>query len=398
MMRRPHPLMEAVGAVVTWTSDIVPGLSIIEVPRGGTEIAESVMRVMREAEYVERDAFGRGLSAPNDPDYATFQKPYFDLVCASGGWNVRTTATKPVSVLGSGVTYWKLDLKDNMLVDLAEANGQAGVDDDGNSFIDDVWGTEFLYPGAPPGTWPNPLDQEGHETGVASVVGAAANNGLDIAGVAWKCKLLPVKCQDRFGVGTYSTMIQAMEYSWKRGVRIVNVSFPFYSNDSTAARQVVQNTPDTLYVFSAGNSSVDLDDPCSDNLFPQEWPYSNIICVGGCTANDQPWWIPPPNPCNWWEGSTCLGATTVDLFAPAVSIRALQKDNDPPTLVTGTSYAAPIVAGTAALVWSEHPTYSVQDVKNKILNSGDSKPQYAGLCVTGKRLNIAAALDSSSCQ
>jgi subtilisin family serine protease len=403
MVRQPHPLLEAVGGVVTWTSDIVPGLSIIERPRGGTEVAESVIRVLREAEYVERDGLGRGAAVPNDAEYASFQQTYMNLICAEGAWNVRTTATKPFSVLDSGVTYTKLDLATNVMLNTVEIPNNA-KDEDANGYVDDYWGSEFLFPEAAPGTWPNPDDQHGHGMTVASVAAAVGNNNPsipnndDIAGVAWSCSMLPVKCFDQNDRGAWSGVLKALEYSYKRGVRIVNLSFTFFTNDSSAARQFVQNTPDVLYVVASGNGSIDLDLPCSTNMYPQEWPYANMLCVAACSPNDQPWYVPPPDPCIYWEGSSCVGTTTVDMFAPGDGIRVLNKNSQSNTTESGTSYAAPMVTATAALLWTQYPSYSVQDIKNKIIDSGDALPQYSGLCASGRRLNMRAALEAPSCQ
>ncbi len=401
LLQNGHPMLDALDARVTWTSTVAPELAIVQTRQGTADEVRELFTLVREVEYTEPDSFGESTATPNDNLWPN-QQPYMDLICARGAWNVRTKATVPFSVLDSGVTLGNCDITQNILVNAGEPLPPDGNDTDGNGYIDDHWGTEFLPTALPAGTFPDPTDQIGHGSLVASIAGARGNNNTPacdngrICGAAWECSIVPIKISNAADILSFSTVLKGFEYSYVRGVRLANCSFTFYNADSAAVRAYIQATPDVLYVFAAGNGSLNLDIPCSVNIYPPEFPYDNILVVGGCTSSDQ-LWNTNPDPCSWDEGGTHFGHLSVDLFAPSEEIWTLNWDLYAPAPFSGTSYAAPLVTAFAALKWSQSPNLTALDLKAKILAAVDVLPQYTGYCTTNGRFNASKLLQSSLC-
>jgi subtilisin family serine protease len=224
-------------------------------------------------------------------------------------------------------------------------------------------------------------DVTGHGTQVASVIGARGNNGLNIAGVCWQVQLMAVK----IGGGPYpgswwiSDLVAGIDYVVARrlagvNVRIMNLSgghsvvLPAGNAEITAINAAAAQ--EILYVVAAGNNGVDID-AAGNNFFPCEYvpaPVDNIICVGASDNRDR-LMVFPTWGSNW-------GTTSVDVAAPGADVLMLRRTNDatpPPASATifssGTSFAAPHVAGIAAQFWSlpGFAAHTVADIKTRIL-------------------------------
>jgi subtilisin family serine protease len=297
---------------------------------------------------------------------------------ASKAWNITVgSTTVVVAVLDSGVMYTHEDLAANMWTNRGEIPGN-GVDDDGNGFIDDVRGWDF-------GSGDNdPMDEYGHGTAVAGVLGAKGSNTVGIAGVCWNVQIMPVKMSysPTSGASHAADMVSAIYYAASNGAHVINFSYGNYSYNSLMQAAIARaQDAGALFVTTAGNDGNDCD---TTPYYPCAYTNANIISVAAMDRNDQLWTGTSPSG---------YGATTVDLGAPGVAV--------PCTMIggygsgSGTSFAAPQVAGVAALLKAVNPSWGWRELKEAILNNVDPKPTLSGKCVSGGRLNAYKALIGS---
>ena len=221
-----------------------------------------------------------------------------------------------------------------------------------------------------------------HATTVDGVMVAAAGNGWGGAGAAPEATVLALKCGDGSAF-TDSCIYAAGEYAITKHVQVINMSFGEQTATDPTLQNLVSdaNTAGILVTASAGNWGSDNDKtPVLPAGFTTTYP--NVISVGATDNQDQ------------LASFSDYGSTTVDLMAPGTNIYT-----DYPTYsgystayASGTSYSAPMVAATAALLWSANPSLTDVQVKNDILSSVQSVPALAGQSVTGGRLDAQAAL------
>jgi subtilisin family serine protease len=270
-----------------------------------------------------------------------------DDIGAVYAWGHSTGANVTVAEVDSGVDYTALDLQGQLI------NGH-----------DYITGTS------------NPQDQFGHGTHVAGIIAALQNNGTGVSGVAPAAKVMPLRVLDQNGSGTDVNVAQAFNDAGAAGVPIVNASLGSTA-PSQAIEQAIAAHPNTLYVVAAGNNGTNNDDPSSP-FYPCDAPEPNVICVGASDQNDQPAYF------------SDYGATSVDLFAPGVSILSTYPGGY--AYDDGTSMATPMVSGTLALMLSRNPALGAATLKQDLLASTDQAPQLTGLAVTGGELDAAAAV------
>ncbi len=182
---------------------------------------------------------------------------------ATDAWDIETGDSDIiVAVIDSGVDYTHPDLNGNMWVNLPELNGQPGVDDDGNGYIDDIYGYDFA--GAQQAN-PNdgdgdPCDVFGHGTHVAGTIGAVGNNNRGVAGVCWDVRLMALKvgADDGGSSLVLSDAILAIEYAIDMGADVINAS---WGGDSTtysvAMRDAIAQARNAgiIFVAAAGTES-----------------------------------------------------------------------------------------------------------------------------------------------
>jgi subtilisin family serine protease len=231
----------------------------------------------------------------------------------------------------------------------------------------------------------DPLDDNGHGTQMAGVIGAMGNNGKGITGVAWKVQLMACKCISAGGNGTESDLITCIDYARTNGAKVINASL-----DTTGYSQALSNTifstrtAGIIFVASAGNNSQDID---VTPHYPAAYGIDNILSVAYTARNDTLGMF------------SDFGATNVDLAAPGDQIYSTYYTGDssyyPPFNFipnAGTSFAAAYVSGACALMIAKYPAESAQQIISRILNAVDPVPALAGKCVTGGRLNLRKAL------
>lgn len=280
-----------------------------------------------------------------------------------------------VAVIDSGVDYTHPDLATNIWVNEDEVP-RNWMDDDHNGYVDDVQGWNFDN-----GT-NNPWDENKHGTHVAGIIGAVGDNGRGVAGVCWNVSLMPLKFIGSDGSGSSDAAIQAILYAVDNGARVISSSWGGWGG-SQALEAAIRTAEEAgvLFIAAAGNNGLDNDLPLIRN-YPSSYPLANIIAVAASADNDA------------LASFTNYGRSTVDLAAPGVGIFSTVPGGGYEAL-SGTSMAAPFVAGVAALIWSREPSLSHQQVLQRILNNVDPAPSFDSYLSAGGRLNAHAALRGS---
>ncbi len=328
--------------------------------------------------FAEPDFVAHKTSTPDDPQLSA--QWHLENTGQTGGntdadidapeaWSIQNVATNIIiAVSDTGIDYNHSDLNANMWTNPNEVDN--GQDDDGDGLVDDIRGWNFAR------TNNVPLDDEGHGTFVAGVIGAEGNNGIGIAGVAWHCQLMPVKVLDNTGAGFLSSIAEGFDYARIHGASIINASHA--GPGSKAILNAVSNlqTSGILLIAAADNEARNED---TWKNYPAAYTNDNVISVSASDKYDHIAYF------------ANYGPTTIDLFAPGDDIWSTQKGNGY-GLDSGTSFATPQVAAVAGLLWAKNPGWTADQVKQAILRSVDLNPLMIGKCVTGGRLNAYRAL------
>ena len=189
---------------------------------------------------------------------------------APEAWDITTGSSDVIiAVMDSGVDYNHEDLSANIWSNIDETLN--GNDDDGNGYIDDVRGWDFVNGDN------NPVDSNDHGTHVAGTIAAKGNNATGIAGVCWTAKIMPLRYLDAFGSGSIADEISAINYARVNGAKIINASFGG-STYSQSEKDAISNAGSAgiLFVAAAGNDGTDND---SSHEYPSDYDLSNIISV-----------------------------------------------------------------------------------------------------------------------
>jgi len=167
-------------------------------------------------------------------------------------WDQYTTGdgSQVIAILDTGGDYTHPDLEANTWINTEELNGVEGYDDDGNGYIDDIRGWDFINLDNAP------LDDNMHGTHVAGIAGAVGNNGIGIAGAAWNVKLMHIKVFQSTGQGNSTTIADGVEYASSNGATIINMSFGSYGESSTLKLALENAYNTSLLVGAAGNNKI----------------------------------------------------------------------------------------------------------------------------------------------
>lgn len=344
------------------------------------EDALNELRNDPEVEYAEPNYILRTQDVPVDPGFDK-QWALADIE-APQAWSLRKNGaggpdglSTIVAVIDTGVDYRHNDLAPNMWVNPGEVPGDR-IDNDGNGYVDDIYGIDAANNDS------NPMDDEGHGTHCAGIIGAAGDSGIGITGVNWKASIMALKFMDASGAGTVADVIECIQYAvdihkdrktYRNGRMILSNSWGG-GGYSKALYDAIQTARDAgvLFVIAAGNEGQDLDRSPS---YPAGFGLGNIITVGASDKGDLP------------ASFSNIGAKQVDLFAPGVSILSTLPRNKY-GLMSGTSMACPFVSGACALSWSKAYRSSWKEIKNLIVKRVDPKPELSGKCASGGRLNL----------
>lgn len=282
-----------------------------------------------------------------------------------------------VAVIDTGIDYSHEDLEDVIWTNEDEIAGD-GIDNDSNGYIDDVYGWNFynnnndVFVGS----------EDSHGTHGAGTI-AANLNSLGIAGIAGdtNIKVMSIKALGGSdGAGSTQSIISAIQYAEANGASICNLSFGTTNNDS-ALKKAIQNS-DMLFVAAAGNGSNWTgvgQNTDQTPTYPAAYDLDNIISVANLQYDGT------------LHSSSNYGVESVDIAAPGTYIISTTPENTY-SYMTGTSMAAPMVTGVAALVYSQSTDMSLSQVKSVILNSANELDSLENYVKTGGMLDAYAAL------
>ncbi|MGC4087609.1 MAG: S8 family serine peptidase [Polyangiaceae bacterium] len=285
---------------------------------------------------------------------------------ATKAWDLSQGASSVIVAVidEQGVQVAHEDLQGRIFVNSAEVPGD-GVDNDHNGYVDDYKGYDFSQSGA----------LGNHGTLAAGIIAASASNGKGGAGIAPGVRVLPIVAR----IGDSAQMVAAIGYARSMGAKIVNLSQGSAVYD--AAVYAAIRDSGMLFTISAGNRGT------AAYGFPASFDLPNILSVASLENLGRR------------ALTSNYGEEHVDIAAPGWNIYgpfALGASGTPVTnaygYMSGTSFAAPHVAGVAALLMSRYPTWSVTDVANRILASASKVGALSGMVKTGGTLDAYAAL------
>ena len=282
-------------------------------------------------------------------------------------WDIATGSSVTIAVIDTGFDINHPDIADNIFYNTGEIPGN-GIDDDGNGFIDDVQGWDFVNND-------NSVDDlrtgDVHGTHVMGVI-AAKSNDIGIAGTAPDAKILPIKFIEG-NSGKTSDAVKAIEYALAMGADIINCSWGGY--DYNPVLKKVMEQSDALFICAAGNSS-------SNNnvrpVYPASFELDNIISVAAIESNGE-------------LAAYSNYGSNVDIAAPGTNVLSIFPHNRYDYL-SGTSMAAAFVSGVAALIKSSESDITNSEIKSRILSNVTEATCLSGKVNTSGMLNAYAAL------
>jgi subtilisin family serine protease len=291
-------------------------------------------------------------------------------VNAPEAWRQTTGKDVVVAIVDTRIDINHPDIKPNVWVNADEIAGN-GVDDDANGYVDDVNGWNFANNNNDPASGTGT-----HGTHVAGIIGAAANNQVAGAGVAPNVKLMALPSLSFSN--TTARAIKAWEYAVKNGANIISNSWGNNTYEpALAAAAKAATDAGALVVVAAGNENWDtgLNGSYPDN-------YAGSLAVAASDHNDKK------------ASYSNRGTVTIDVAAPGDNIMSTLPNAGWGSM-SGTSMAAPVVSGVAALVKGKYPNLSMKDVEQRILRSvqkGGNAAAWNDLVASGGRIDASAAL------
>eukprot|EP00922_Rhytidocystis_sp_ex-Travisia-forbesii_P048672 GHVS01072474.1.p1 GENE.GHVS01072474.1~~GHVS01072474.1.p1 ORF type:complete len:828 (+),score=165.08 GHVS01072474.1:42-2525(+) len=280
-----------------------------------------------------------------------------------------------VAVLDTSCDFTHPDLKDRVWFNEAEGNCFDGIDGDGNGYIDDCYGWDFIE------SKPLKVDNEGHGTASAGLIAAEPNNHIGLAGLCWNCRVMCIKAltTDRSIVTSSAHILMAIDYAIRNGAKVSNNSWgsqgiiPELLVALARARQYGH-----LFVAAAGNSGVNNDD-LFQAFFPASHLLDNVLSVGSIDFNGQK------------ASFSNYGKKTVDVFSPGTALATTQPGTGY-TMKSGTSYSAPLVTGIAGMIMSLFPAITYREVKQIIIQSVTPVEHLKEMSRSGGTINAYNAL------
>ena len=318
--------------------------------------------------YVEPDYIRHLSKTPNDTQYGELWGMV--KISAPAAWDISTgNSAAIVAVLDTGMDMDHPDLMGNLWSNSDEIPGD-NIDNDGNGYVDDVNGWDFVTADK------DPNDSDGHGTHCAGTIGAVGNNASQVAGVCWKASIMPLRVGTEAGLAD-SDIVEGIRYAARNGAKVLSNSYggPGFSQTMFDAISTANNYG-CIFVAAAGN------DASNNDLYP-EYPAGyelpNVISVAATDEDDN------------LATFSNYGATSVDVAAPGVNIVSTWPGGGTDSL-DGTSMACPHVAGALTLYASVDPGINPAEARQLLLQSADPVQGLTGKVVCGGRLNLQQLL------
>ncbi len=304
-----------------------------------TESAISELNERADVEYVEPNYIIEAEAVPNDWPYAETVWADVEL---PGAWDFISGSESgqkvTIAVIDSGVDLDHPDLQSSLITGYDYANNDS-----------------------------SPEDDTGHGTRVCGIIGALGDNGTGVAGLIWNIdsEIMPVKFMknnDGKTTGTLSDAINSIYYAVDHGADIINASWGFYSYSRSledAVRYAMDNG--VLFIASAGNKGQDND---LNEHYPSNYPLENVIAVAAMSSSGD------------LASFSNYGLQSVHIAAPGVGLSSTDNNGGYVSWISGTSYAAPFVAGIAAMVRSQSPDISYGEVRDIIISTVTKESGY----------------------
>lgn len=365
--------IRSIRPILTEKSKFLDGVFVLKIDESAD--SEQILDSLRKqqtilyAEPVNQESL---LAVPNDPLAAVGGgQSHLQVIKAYQAWDISQGSEQIViGISDTGVDFNHDDIKGNLFQNPDElANG---LDDDGNGYVDDLFGYDFADLDANAQVGANV-----HGNQVAGIAGASTNNGIGIAGVGYKSKISPLKMftsETTSSVGAYESIL----YAANEGYDIVNLSWGSVNTFSQAAQDIINYAvleKNVVLVAAAGNTNALLD------YYPAS--YDHVLSVGWTNLDDS-------------KANNGTYSYNIDLMAPGTAILSTFKNNGYYADV-GSSFAAPQVAGTAALVKAHYPNLNALQIMEVIRTTTDdiyslsANAPYIGQLGSG-RLNAYKAL------
>lgn len=314
-----------------------------------------------------------------------------------------------VAVVDTGIRYTHNDIKKNMWHNPLPTVGDIyGCDAYHANSLDPYQKTdktESPFTG-------DPMDQNGHGTFCAPIIGGTGDHGLGTYGIASKVQLMACRFMSDQGAGATSDAIIAIYYAIQHGAQFINCSFGTYIPSRTSLitqgaeynAVLAARAAGVVLICAAGNDGLDNDNPITA-LYPASYPLGNVVSVAALSTTEELVSY-VSTPLTAWNSN--YGATTVHLAAPGdLIISAWGSDNTAGLaysigsddacygIASGTSASAPFVTGAFALLRAQFPLESYQSLKARILKSIVKLPSLKGKTISGGTLDVYQALNSS---
>ncbi len=334
---------------------------------------------------------------PND--FLIAQQWYLSAIQTDVAWATTTGSSEViVAILDSGIDLNHPDVRNNLWKNTDEIDGD-GIDNDHNGFIDDIYGWDFVDENPRPQA---PVSEQSsdtvisHGTVVAGVIGAEGNNRIGVAGIAWDVSLMPLRIIAEDGSGSSYDVRQAIKYAVNNGADIINLSLASSQTDLALYETIAWAYEEgVLIVSSVGNESADLfEHPVYPACYDQNKEHNYVLGVAASDKYDKK------------ASFSNYGSGCVDLVAPGVNIYSTVY-HDPNYILfstlfggpwEGTSVAAPIISGVAALMKAQNPSLTPNQLMMALKLSTDplNESQQMRSFLGAGRVNAARALEAAS--